>query len=82
MPNPKYKAIHRNDALHLLEDGEPHKLKVWKLTTGDILEYPDAIFIGKHTVRGVHRVRLKNSGQIRAFRDCLLFEVDDLSVYF
>ena len=55
---------------------------MWKLTTGDILEYPDAIFLGKHTVRGLHRVRLKNSGQIRAFRDCLLFEVDDLSVYF
>ena len=34
MANPNFTAIHRSDALRLLEDGETHRLKVWKLTSG------------------------------------------------
>ena len=82
MANPNFTAIHRSDALRLLEDGEPHRLKVWKLTSGEILEYLDAVYTGHHARGGTHRVRLAASGQIRVFRDCLLFAIDDLSVYF
>ena len=46
MANPNFTAIHRSDALRLLEDGEPHRLKVWKLTSGEILEYLDAVYTG------------------------------------
>ena len=78
----KQTSIHRLDALRLLEDGEPHKLRVWKLSTGDILTYTDAVCMGRHTVAGTHRVKLRESGQVRCLRDILLFEIDDLSVFF
>lgn len=78
----KQTSIHRHDALRLLEDGEPHKLRVWKLSTGDIITYADAIHSSADVKTATHRVRLKASGQIRKLRDVLLFEIDDLSVYF
>lgn len=74
-------SIHRNDALHLLADGRPHRLRLWKLQTGDILTYPRATFLSRHTRGGTHRVRLIPSGEIRKFRDCCLFEIDDMKIY-
>lgn len=76
------KSIHRADAIRLLEDGQPHKLRLWKIATGDILTYHAATFVGAHKKAGTHRVRLEPSGVIRAFRDVTLFEIDDLSIYF
>ncbi len=77
----KLKAIHRLDALHILKDGRPHRLRLWKLSTGDILIYPHATLIGRHERGGLCRVRLEPSGEIRAFRDISLFEIDDLKIY-
>ena len=75
------KALHLKDALKLLEDGEPHSLRVWKLSTGDILHYNDARCIGGHKRRGTHRVKLPASTLIREFRDVTLHEIDGLEVY-
>lgn len=75
------KAIHRHDALRLLEDRHPHDLRLWKISTGDILTYRSAVWVGGHVRGGTHRVRLPESGLIRAFRDITLFEIDGLSVY-
>ncbi len=77
----KIRSIHRLDALHLLKDGEPHKLRLWKLSTGDILTYPAAVLIGRHERGGLCRLRLLPSGEIRAVRDICLFEIDDLSIF-
>ena len=77
----KIKSLHLKDALRLLEDGEPHQLRLWKLSTGDILTYNNAIHIGGHKRRGTHRVKLPTSALIRCFRDVTLFEIDGLSVY-
>lgn len=77
----KQKSIHRNDALRLLEDKQPHKLKVWKLSTGDILEYKDAVCVGGWNRGGTHRIRIPQSGVLREFRDITLFEIDDLEIY-
>lgn len=76
------KAIHRIDALHLLEDGEPHRLHLWKLATGDILTYPDAVFLSRQTRLGTHRVRLRTSRAVRMFRDVCLFRIDGMEIYF
>ena len=76
------KSIHRADAIRLLDDGQPHKLRLWKIPTADILPYPAATFVGAHKKAGTHRVRLEPSGVIRAFRDITIFEIDDLSIYF
>ena len=77
----RLRVIHQRDALRLLEDGKPHRLRVWKLSTGDILTYTDARCIGSWKRRGTHKIRLPNSNLIREFRDITLFEIDDLRIY-
>lgn len=77
----KLQTLQRDDALRLLEDGEPHKLRVWKLSTGDILTYENAVCIGGHRRRGTHRVRTAKSALVREFRDVTLFEIDDLKIF-
>lgn len=81
MPPPYPKVIHRLDALSLLSDGLPHRLRVWKLSTGEVLLYPRAVRLGRHTRGGKLRVRLHPSGAIRALRECCLFEIDDMKIY-
>ena len=75
------KTLHLKDALRLLEDGGPHRLRVWKLSTGDILTYEGARCAGGWKRRGTHRVRLPRSGLLREFRDVTLFEIDNLKIY-
>jgi hypothetical protein len=74
-------VLHIKDAILLLESGQPVDLRLWKLATGDILEYKGAVCIGGHWRRGTHRVRLPRSGVIREFRDVTLFEINNNSIY-
>lgn len=76
------RAIHLTEALRLLQDGQPHELRLWKLSTGDTLLYPRAVCAGAWQRAGLHRVRLLPSGEIRALRDISLYEIDGLPVYF
>ena len=73
--------LHRRDAIRLLEDGQPHDLRVWKISTGDILHYKGAVCCGAHQRGGTHRIRIPLSGVIREFRDITLFEIDGLKIY-
>lgn len=68
--------IHWKDAMALLESGKPCDLKVWKLSTGDILCYKGAVCVGAHFKGGTHRVRTASSNLIREFRDITLFEIN------
>ncbi len=63
----KPKSIHRNDAILLLEDKQPHNLKVWKLSTGDIIEYKEATCIGGFKHKGTHRIMVPHSGSSESF---------------
>ena len=74
-------VLHMKDALLLLESGQPVNLRVWKLATGDILEYKGAVCIGGHWRKGTHRIRLPRSGVIREFRDVTLFEINNNTIY-
>lgn len=76
----KRRAIQMKDAIQLLESGEPCDLRVWKLSTGDIIDYKGVRCQGAHWRGGCHRVRLKN-GYWREFRDITLFEINGMSVY-
>lgn len=84
MPQSQYRrpgrCIHWRDAITLLETGQPCDLKVWKLSTGDILHYSGAVCIGGHWREGSHRVRLPASELIRKFRDITLFEINGYEV--
>lgn len=75
------RAIHLNDAIRLLETGEPCNLKVWKLSTGDILNYRGVRCIGSHWRGGTHRIRIPASSLIREFRDITLFEINNMKIY-
>lgn len=75
------KVIHKNDAIRLLESGEPCNIRVWKLSTGDILDYRDARCVGSHWRGGTHKVLLPNSRLIREFRDITMFSINGMEVY-
>ena len=73
--------IHQAEARRLLRDGQPHRLKLWKLSTGEILLYPRAVFHSEYCKRRNTRVLLLPSGQIREIRNYTLFEIDDMKIY-
>ena len=75
------KRIHHAEARRLLRDGQPHRLKVWKMATGEILLYSRAIYQGEHNRRHYTRVLLLPSGEIREFCNYTLFEIDDMKIY-
>lgn len=80
MSNRPSKCLHWKDAIALLESKQPVTLKVWKLSTGDILIYRNAVCIGSHWRGGTHRIRLPESNMIREFRDITLFEINGYEI--
>ena len=80
MSNRPSKCLHWRDAITLLESGQLVTIKVWKLSTGDIITYRDAFCIGSHWRRGIHRIKLPQSHLIREFRDITLFEINGYEV--
>lgn len=79
--NNMIKVIHKNDAIRLLESGERCDLKLWKLSTGDILEYKNVRCVGHHWRGGTHLVLLPKSKLVREFRDITLFEINGMTIY-
>lgn len=65
----------------MLKDGQPHRLRVWKLATGDILTYKDAVYMGSNERGGTITVRLLRSRETRTMRRICLFEIDNLKIY-
>lgn len=72
--------IHHAEALRLLRDGQPHRLRLWKMENGEILIYPRAVYHSAYNRRRNTRVLLLPSGQIREFRNYTLFEIDDMKI--
>lgn len=75
------KRLHLTQALQLIQTGKPCELKVWKATTGDILEYKNVIFLGRDSKKGTIRIKLQTSRQIREFREVCLFEINNMEVH-
>jgi hypothetical protein len=75
------RVISKKDALRWLESGEPCTLRLWKMSTGDILTYVDARCVGSHWRGGTHSVRLPKSELIRMFRDVALFEINGFKIF-
>lgn len=72
--------LHWKDALLLLESGQRCTLKVWKLSTAEVLEYRDVVCVGQNWRRGTHRVKFEHSHLIREFRDVTLFEINGYEI--
>lgn len=75
------KAIHKNDAIRLLESRQPVNLRVWKLSTGDIIYYKNVTCVGGHWRGGTHKILLPQSQLIREFRDITLFEINGMKIF-
>lgn len=75
------KAIHMKEAVAMLRDRKPHQLRVWKLSTGDIITYKEAVFMGSNERGGTITVRVPRSRQTRSFRRVCMFEIDNLKIY-
>lgn len=75
------KAIHHNDAMRLLESGEPCNLRLWKISTGDILEYKGVRCVGGHWRGGTHLLRMPNSNLLRRCRDITVFEINGMKIF-
>lgn len=75
------KAIHMKDAIRLLETGQPCTLRLWKMSTGDILIYKDVRCVSAHWRGGTHLVKLPMSGVLRRLRDIAMFEINGMSIY-
>lgn len=74
-------AIHIKEAVAMLKDRKPHQLRVWKLSTGDILNYNEAVYLGSNERGGTITVRLSRSKETRTFIRVCLFEIDNLKIY-
>ena len=74
-------VIHFSDAIALLESGQRVSIKVWKMSTGDIIHYNDCICIGQHRRGGTHMIECAGSSLVREFRDVTLFEINGLEIY-
>lgn len=74
-------AIHLSDARKLLQSGQPCTLKLWKISTGDILIYKDAVYLSNHFRGGTHNIKLLASGEIRTFRDVTLIAINNMKVF-
>ncbi len=73
-------TIHYKDAMRLLECRMPVTLRLWKLSTGDVLTYTDVVCFSAYRRGGTHKVRFPN-GEIREFRDVTLFEINEKTIY-
>lgn len=73
-------TIHYKEAFRLLESKQPVDLRLWKLSTGDILHYKGVVCISAYRRGGTHKVRFPNN-EIREFRDITLFEINGKTIY-
>lgn len=74
-------AIHIKEAVAMLKDRKPHQLRVWKLSTGDIINYTEAVYLGSNERGGTITVHLQRSRETRTLRRVCLFEIDNLKIY-
>jgi hypothetical protein len=78
------KAMHINDALHLLEraakEGTQVNLRAWK-KDGNAVDYMGWQPMGGHWQGGTQRLKNPVNGEIRAVIDVLIYEINGHPVY-
>lgn len=77
----RHDTIYIKDAVALLKDRKPHTLRVWKMSTGDIITYTEAVYMSSNERGGTITVRVPRSREVRCFRRICLFEIDNLKIY-
>lgn len=75
------KRIHITQAMQDLRKGLPCEIKVWKATTGEVIEYRNAVYKGHDKRHGTFRIYLQTSHQTREFREVCVFEYNGMEVH-
>ncbi len=74
------KALHISQARKILASGKPCNLRVLD-RKGQVLVLHNCVGLRYDFYKGVRRVKLLESREIRQIRDCLILEINDLEVY-
>lgn len=74
------KNIHISTMRQMFKTGEPVDIKLWT-KSGEIQEYKNCISLRYDFYKGVRRVKLLASREIRQVRDVCIFEINGLTVF-
>lgn len=61
--------------------GEPFSCKVWKGSTGEVLEYNNVVCTSSYFENNTFNVKFIDSGSIRKVRVITLFEINDNEIF-
>ena len=74
------KSIHISTARKILQAPEPVDIKCWK-KDGRIMTMHDAVPLRYNFYEGTQQFKILASRQIRTIRICLIFELNNMSVF-
>ena len=74
------KNRHISTMRQMLKSGEPVDIKIWT-KSGEIQEYKNCVSLRYDFYKGVRRVKLLASREIRQVRDVCIFEINGLTVF-
>lgn len=73
-------GIHITALQKLLNSGTPVDIRLWT-KKGEIQHYHNCVSLRYDFYRGTRRIKLLDSREIRTVRDCLIFEINNTTVY-
>lgn len=73
--------LHINVLRKILREGKPFSCRVWKISTGEILNYNNVVCTSTNFQRNTANLLFVESRQIRKVRIICIFELNDEEIY-
>lgn len=73
-------SIHISQARKMLNSRQPVDIRLWT-SKGEIQFWSNCISLKYDFYKGIRRVRLLNSREVRTVRDVCIFEINNLNIY-
>ena len=73
--------MHINTARKMILSGQPFSCRVWKATTGEVLNYENVVCTSSYFDNNTFNVKFIESGSIRKVRMISLFEINDIEIF-
>lgn len=74
------RSVHISTMRRMLSAGDPVDIRLWT-RNGEIQHYRNCISLRYDFYKGVRRIKLMDSRQIRQIRDVCVFEINGLEVF-
>ena len=65
----------------MILSGQPFSCRVWKATTGEVLNYENVVCTSSYFENNTFNVKFIESGSIRKVRMISLFEINDIEIF-